>query len=71
MLEDLKNSSSSERRLVIFGDAQSRRAWWEDSTASRLGDLKGFAEGFKEPISMIDGKKFEPVKALTAKSAMC
>jgi len=28
-----------------------------------LGDLKGFAEGFKAPISMIDGKKFEPVKA--------
>jgi protochlorophyllide reductase len=28
-----------------------------------LGDLKGFAEGFQAPISMIDGKKFEPVKA--------
>jgi protochlorophyllide reductase len=28
-----------------------------------LGDLKGLAEGFKEPHSMIDGKKFNSVKA--------
>jgi len=62
MLEDLKNSSSSERRLVILGTVTHNPDELGDSTASRLG-LKGFAEGFKEPISMIDGKKFEPVKA--------
>ena len=28
-----------------------------------LGNLEGFADGFKEPISMVDGKNFEPVKA--------
>jgi protochlorophyllide reductase len=28
-----------------------------------LGDLKGFESGFKAPHTMIDGKKFEPVKA--------
>ncbi|MCY7274221.1 MAG: protochlorophyllide oxidoreductase, partial [Phormidesmis sp. CAN_BIN44] len=28
-----------------------------------LGNFEGFEAGFKAPISMIDGKKFEPVKA--------
>ncbi len=65
MLEDLKKSSYRDRRLVILGTVTHN----PDELGGKippqpdLGDLKGFAEGFKEPISMIDGKKFEPVKA--------
>lgn len=65
MLEDLKKSSYRDRRLVILGTVTHN----PDELGGKippqpdLGDFKGFAEGFKEPISMIDGKKFEPVKA--------
>jgi len=65
MLEDLKKSSYRDRRLVILGTVTHN----PDELGGKippqpdLGDLKGFAEGFKEPISMIDGKTFEPVKA--------
>lgn len=65
MLEDLKKSSYRDRRLVILGTVTHN----PDELGGKippqpdLGDLKGFAEGFKEPISMIDGEKFEPVKA--------
>jgi protochlorophyllide reductase len=65
MLEDLKKSSYRDRRLVILGTVTHN----PDELGGKippqpdLGELKGFAEGFKEPISMIDGKQFEPVKA--------
>jgi protochlorophyllide reductase len=65
MLEDLKKSPAADKRLVILGTVTHN----PDELGGKippqpdLGDLKGFAEGFKEPISMIDGKKFEPVKA--------
>jgi len=43
MLEDLKELIvfRAEARHFGNGDAQSRRAWWEDSTASRLGRSEG------------------------------
>ncbi|MGB7440339.1 MAG: protochlorophyllide reductase [Coleofasciculaceae cyanobacterium] len=65
MLEDLQNSSSSQPRLVILGTVTHNPDELGGKIPPRpdLGDLKGFAEGFKAPISMIDGKKFEPVKA--------
>ena len=65
MLKDLKNSSSKEPRLVILGTVTHNPDELGGKIPPRpdLGDLKGFAEGFLEPISMIDGKKFEPVKA--------
>lgn len=65
MLEDLKKSSSSKPRLVILGTVTHNPKELGGKIPPRpdLGNLKGFAEGFKEPISMIDGKKFEPVKA--------
>ncbi|MBH8572896.1 protochlorophyllide reductase [Nostocaceae cyanobacterium CENA369] len=65
MLEDLKKSSASERRLVILGTVTHNPDELGGKIPPRpdLGDLQGFAEGFKPPISMIDGKKFEPVKA--------
>ncbi|WP_445626505.1 protochlorophyllide reductase [Nostoc sp. DSM 114167] len=64
MLEDLKKSSL-EPRLVILGTVTHNPDELGGKIPPRpdLGDLQGFAEGFKEPISMIDGKKFEPVKA--------
>ncbi len=65
MLEDLKKSSSSEPRLVILGTVTHNPKELGGKIPPRpdLGDLKGFEAGFKEPYSMIDGKKFEPVKA--------
>lgn len=65
MLEDLKNSASTAPRLVILGTVTHNPDELGGKIPPRpdLGDLDGFAAGFKEPISMIDGKKFEPVKA--------
>ncbi len=65
LLEDLKKSSSPNPRLVILGTVTHNPDELGGKIPPRpdLGDLQGFAEGFKEPISMIDGKKFEPVKA--------
>ncbi|MEH2125733.1 protochlorophyllide reductase [Nostoc sp.] len=64
MIEDLKKSSL-EPRLVILGTVTHNPDELGGKIPPRpdLGDLEGFAEGFQEPISMIDGKKFEPVKA--------
>jgi protochlorophyllide reductase len=65
MLEDLKKASTSEPRLVILGTVTHNPKELGGKIPPRpdLGELKGFEAGFKEPISMIDGKKFEPVKA--------
>ncbi len=64
MLDDLK-SSLPDSRLVILGTVTHNPDELGGKIPPRpdLGELKGFAAGFKEPISMIDGKKFEPVKA--------
>lgn len=65
MMEDLKNSGSPDPRLVILGTVTHNPKELGGKIPPRpdLGDLKGFEAGFKAPISMIDGKKFEPVKA--------
>ncbi|MEQ8753476.1 MAG: protochlorophyllide reductase [Coleofasciculus sp. G1-WW12-02] len=65
MLEDLKHSSASSPRLVILGTVTHNPDELGGKIPPRpdLGELKGFETGFKEPHSMIDGKKFEPVKA--------
>ncbi|MDZ8055634.1 MAG: protochlorophyllide reductase [Aulosira sp. ZfuVER01] len=65
LLEDLKKSPYSDRRLVILGTVTHNPDELGGKIPPRpdLGNLEGFADGFKEPISMIDGKKFEPVKA--------
>lgn len=64
MLDDLK-SSLPDSRLVILGTVTHNPDELGGKIPPRpdLGELKGFVAGFKEPISMIDGKKFEPVKA--------
>jgi protochlorophyllide reductase len=65
MLEDLKNNSHKEPRLVILGTVTHNPDELGGKIPPRpdLGQLQGFAAGFKEPISMADGKTFEPVKA--------
>lgn len=65
MMEDLRKSFSVDRRLVILGTVTHNPDELGGKIPPRpdLGNFEGFAAGFKEPISMIDGKKFEPVKA--------
>lgn len=63
MLEDLKHSA--DPRLVILGTVTHNPDELGGKIPPRpdLGNFEGFEAGFKAPISMIDGKKFEPVKA--------
>jgi protochlorophyllide reductase len=65
MLEDLKNSPALDRRLVILGTVTHNPDELGGKVYPRpdLGNLEGFAAGFQAPVSMIDGKKFDSVKA--------
>ena len=66
MLEDLKNSQAKEARLVILGTVthNPKELGGKIPPQPHLGNLEGFAQGFKsEDAVMIDGKKYEPVKA--------
>ncbi|MEN9245941.1 MAG: protochlorophyllide reductase [Thermostichales cyanobacterium SRBZ-1_bins_19] len=65
MLADFKYSDYPDRRLVILGTVTHNPDELGGKIPPRpdLGTLEGFAKGFKEPISMADGKAFEPVKA--------
>jgi protochlorophyllide reductase len=64
LLEDLKKSTL-DPRLVILGTVTHNPDELGGKIPPRpdLGNLEGFEQGFKAPVSMIDGKKFEPVKA--------
>jgi protochlorophyllide reductase len=67
LLPDLKDSTASDRRLIILGTvtANSKELGGKIPipAPADLGDLQGFVDGFKAPISMIDGKKFKAGKA--------
>ncbi len=65
MLEDLKHSGSGDPRLVILGTVTHNPDELGGKIPPRpdLGNFEGFEAGFKAPISMINGKEFEPVKA--------
>lgn len=65
MLEDLQKSPATDKRLVILGTVTHNPDELGGKIPPRpdLGNFEGFAAGFKDPISMINGKKFEPVKA--------
>jgi protochlorophyllide reductase len=65
MLEDLQRSPALDRRLVILGTVTHNPDEPGGKVYPRpnLGNFEGFTAGFKDPISMADGKKFEPVKA--------
>lgn len=65
MLEDLKKSSAPDKRMVILGTVTHNPDELGGKIPPRpdLGNFEGFAAGFKDPVTMIDAKKFEPVKA--------
>ncbi len=65
MLDDLKRSSWTDKRLVILGTVTHNPDELGGKVYPRpdLGNFEGFEAGFKDPISMVDGKAFEPVKA--------
>jgi len=67
LLDDLKRSTHPSRRVVILGTvtANSKELGGKIPipAPADLGDLSGFAAGFKAPIAMADGKAFKPGKA--------
>ncbi|MDY7016314.1 MAG: protochlorophyllide reductase, partial [Cyanobacteriota bacterium] len=65
LLDDLKKSTATDKRLVILGTVTHNPEELGGKVYPRpdLGKFEGFQAGFKEPISMVDGKAFEPVKA--------
>ncbi len=67
LLDDLKHSSHPSRRVVILGTvtANSKELGGKIPipAPADLGELSGFAAGFKAPIAMADGKAFKPGKA--------
>jgi len=67
MLSDLKMSPSPQKRLIILGTVTANRKELGGKipipAPPDLGDLQGFAAGFKAPIAMIDGKQFKSGKA--------
>lgn len=65
MLDDLKHSASADTRLVILGTVTHNPDELGGKIPPRpdLGNFEGFEQGFKAPVTMADGKKFEPVKA--------
>ncbi|MGF1492490.1 MAG: protochlorophyllide reductase [Microcoleaceae cyanobacterium] len=65
LLEDLKKSPAEDKRVVILGTVTHNpdELGGKIPPQPNLGDLEGFAAGFKEPVSMANGKKFEPVRA--------
>jgi len=65
LLDDLKQSPASDKRLVILGTVTHNPDELGGKIPPRpdLGNFEGFEAGFKDPITMADGKAFEPVKA--------
>ncbi|AFZ37250.1 NADPH-protochlorophyllide oxidoreductase [Stanieria cyanosphaera PCC 7437] len=67
MLDDLMRSPSSDKRLVILGTVTANPKELGGKipipAPPDLGNLEGFEAGFKEPITMINGKKFKSGKA--------
>ena len=67
MLEDLKNSPAEDKRLIILGTVTANPKELGGKipipAPPDLGDLSGMEQGFKEPVSMINGKKFKSGKA--------
>ncbi|MEB3828813.1 protochlorophyllide reductase [Phormidium sp. CCY1219] len=65
MLEDMKRSSSPDPRMVILGTVTHNPEELGGKIPPRpdLGNLEGLEAGFKDPVTMIDGKSFESVKA--------
>jgi protochlorophyllide reductase len=67
MLEDLRKSPATDKRLVILGTVTANPKELGGKipipAPPDLGNLEGMEAGFKAPITMIDGKKFKSGKA--------
>jgi protochlorophyllide reductase len=65
MLEDMQRSDYADRRMVILGTVTHNPDELGGKIPPRpdLGNFEGFEAGFHTPITMADGKDFEPVKA--------
>jgi len=67
LMESLQASTHPSRRVVILGTvtANSKELGGKIPipAPADLGDLSGFEQGFKAPISMASGKAFKPGKA--------
>lgn len=65
MLADMQRSSYRDRRMVILGTVTHNPDELGGKIPPRpdLGNFEGFEAGFKKPITMANGKAFEPVKA--------
>ncbi len=67
LLPDMKKSPYPDKRMVILGTVTANPKELGGKipipAPPDLGDLKGFEAGFKEPVTMINGKKFKPGKA--------
>ncbi|MGA1131421.1 MAG: protochlorophyllide reductase [Prochlorotrichaceae cyanobacterium] len=67
LLDDLVRSPRIDKRLIILGTvtANSKELGGKIPIPAPpdLGDLKGLEQGFKEPITMINGKAFKSGKA--------
>ncbi len=65
MLDEFKKSTANDKRIVILGTVTHNPDEPGGKVYPRpdLGNFEGFEAGFKDPITMADGKKFEPVKA--------
>jgi protochlorophyllide reductase len=65
MLDEFKKSTANDKRIVILGTVTHNPDEPGGKVYPRpdLGNFEGFEAGFKDPVTMVDGKKFEPVKA--------
>jgi protochlorophyllide reductase len=67
MLEDLKQSPTPEKRLIILGTVTANKEELGGKipipAPPDLGNLEGFEKGFKAPITMINNGKFKSGKA--------
>jgi protochlorophyllide reductase len=67
LLEDLTNSDNPDRRVITLGTVTANSSELGGKipipAPADLGDLAGFEQGFKDPITMANGKLFKPGKA--------
>ncbi len=65
MLPQFRKFAIADPRLIILGTVTHNPEELGGKVYPRpdLGNFEGFEAGFKDPVSMVDGKPFEPVKA--------
>lgn len=65
LLDDLKKNPEPDKRVVILGTVTHNPDEPGGKVYPRpnVGNFEGFEAGFKDPVTMVDGNKFEPVKA--------